>query len=169
MKFAPRWPRASHWLTEVSSIAWRLVSAASEERASESSNGPCSPRCSTWLPLLILSLTEELAYGTAVKVTFLRDFAVNARFLVALPILILAEPRIDRLVAHPGPRVSAIRLDQPRRARLFRGRHRANHSAPRSSASRRRDARRGVRSVFPRQDRIAHDRSLELARRRGAS
>ena len=50
----------------------------------------------TWLPLLILSLAEELAYGTAVKVTFLRDFAVNARFLVALPILILAEPRIDR-------------------------------------------------------------------------
>ena len=49
----------------------------------------------TWLPLLILSLAEELAYGTAVKVTFLRDFAVNARFLVALPILILAEPRID--------------------------------------------------------------------------
>ena len=49
----------------------------------------------TWLPLLILALAEELAYGTAVKVTFLRDFAVNARFLVALPILILAEPRID--------------------------------------------------------------------------
>jgi len=49
----------------------------------------------TWLPLLILSLAEGLAYGMAVRVTFLRDFAVNARFLVALPILILAEPRID--------------------------------------------------------------------------
>ena len=49
-----------------------------------------------WLPLLILSLIEGLAYGTEVKVPFLRDFAVNVRFLVALPILILAEPIIDR-------------------------------------------------------------------------
>jgi hypothetical protein len=52
--------------------------------------------CVTWIPLLSLSLAEEVAYGTAVEVTFLRDFAVNARFLVALPILFLAEPRIDR-------------------------------------------------------------------------
>jgi len=50
----------------------------------------------TWVPLLILSQVEDLAFGTAVTVTFLRDFAVNARFLVALPILILAEPTIDR-------------------------------------------------------------------------
>ena len=50
----------------------------------------------TWLPLLILSQAEDVARGTAVTVTFLRDFAVNLRFLVALPILILAEPTIDR-------------------------------------------------------------------------
>jgi len=50
----------------------------------------------TWLPLLILSLVQGMAYGTHVRIPFLHDFAVNARFLIALPILILAESRIDR-------------------------------------------------------------------------
>src|SRR5271154_1785895 len=49
----------------------------------------------TWLPLLILSLVQGVAYGPQVKIPFLRDFAVNARFLIALPILILAESGID--------------------------------------------------------------------------
>jgi hypothetical protein len=49
----------------------------------------------TWLPLLILSLMQGLAYGAQVRIPLLRDFAVNVRFLVALPILILAESRID--------------------------------------------------------------------------
>ena len=48
------------------------------------------------LPPLILSLIEGLAYGTEVRVSFLRDFAVNVRFVMALPILILAGPIIDR-------------------------------------------------------------------------
>jgi hypothetical protein len=50
----------------------------------------------TWLPLLILSLLQGLAYGAQVTIPLLRDFAVNVRFLVALPILILAESRIDQ-------------------------------------------------------------------------
>ena len=50
----------------------------------------------TWLPLLILSLIQRLAYGTQVTIPFLHDFAVNVRFVVALPILILAESRIDQ-------------------------------------------------------------------------
>ena len=50
----------------------------------------------TWLPLLILSQVQGVAYGTQVTIPFLRDFAVNVRFLVALPILILAESRIDQ-------------------------------------------------------------------------
>jgi hypothetical protein len=49
----------------------------------------------TWLPMLIFSLVQGLAFGSQVKVPFLHDFAVNLRFLVALPILILAESRID--------------------------------------------------------------------------
>ena len=49
-----------------------------------------------WLPLLILSAAQGLALGTRVHIPFLRDFAANARCLIALPLLILAEPEIDR-------------------------------------------------------------------------
>lgn len=50
----------------------------------------------SWLPLAILSLIEGVAYGHGLKIPFFKDFAVNARFLIALPILILAESPIDR-------------------------------------------------------------------------
>jgi len=50
----------------------------------------------TWLPLLVLSLAQGVAYGTQIKIPFLRDVAVNVRFLIAVPILILAESGIDR-------------------------------------------------------------------------
>jgi hypothetical protein len=50
----------------------------------------------TWLPLFVLSLIQGLAYGNQVKIPFLHDFAVNVRFFVALPILILAESGINK-------------------------------------------------------------------------
>ena len=50
----------------------------------------------SWLPLLLLSLMEGRAWGRHIEIPFLRDFAVNVRFLVAVPILIIAESRIDR-------------------------------------------------------------------------
>ena len=56
----------------------------------------------TWLPLLVFSARDGLAFGHQVTIPFIRDFAVNVRFLIALPILILAESRIDdqwRIVA----------------------------------------------------------------------
>ena len=57
-----------------------------------------------WLPLLVLSIIQGTAYGKQLQIPFLRDFAVNVRFLVALPILILAESSIDHewrlLVVH---------------------------------------------------------------------
>jgi hypothetical protein len=49
-----------------------------------------------WLPLLILSFAQGLAYNRNLQIPFLRDFAVNVRFLVSLPILVLAELGIDR-------------------------------------------------------------------------
>ena len=49
----------------------------------------------TWLPLLVLSVTEGLAVGGA-KIPFLYDIAAHARFLVAVPILVLAEIPIGR-------------------------------------------------------------------------
>jgi hypothetical protein len=50
----------------------------------------------TWLPLLVLSIVQGLAYGKQLQIPFLHDFAANVRFLVAMPILILAESSIDR-------------------------------------------------------------------------
>ena len=53
----------------------------------------------TWVPLLVLSAVQGLAIGKEVRIPFLGDFAGYTRFLVALPLLILAEGSIDRRVA----------------------------------------------------------------------
>jgi hypothetical protein len=50
----------------------------------------------TWLPLVIFVLIQGLAYNSQIRIPFFRDFAVNVRFLIALPILILAESSIDQ-------------------------------------------------------------------------
>src|SRR5262245_63674035 len=44
-----------------------------------------------WLPLLVLSTLEGNALGGNVSVPFLMSFEVHIRFLVALPLLIVAE------------------------------------------------------------------------------
>ncbi|MDM9384974.1 hypothetical protein QUB80_30415 [Chlorogloeopsis sp. ULAP01] len=49
----------------------------------------------TWLPLLLLSSVEGLAVGTALQVPFLKDIVAYSRFLVAVPVLIMAEVWID--------------------------------------------------------------------------
>jgi hypothetical protein len=45
----------------------------------------------TWVPLLVLSALRGHAWGASIKVPFLLDVETHARFLVALPALILAE------------------------------------------------------------------------------
>jgi hypothetical protein len=49
----------------------------------------------TWLPLLLLSVWQGSATGSDVQIPFLRDYAVHARFLISLPILILADGLLD--------------------------------------------------------------------------
>jgi hypothetical protein len=44
-----------------------------------------------WLPLLILSALGRHAWGDAVRVPFLADIEVHVRFLVVVPLLIVAE------------------------------------------------------------------------------
>jgi hypothetical protein len=53
-----------------------------------------------WLPLLLLSAAQDLALGTKVEVPFLHDFAANIRFLIALPLLIVAEAVVDPRLGH---------------------------------------------------------------------
>jgi hypothetical protein len=50
----------------------------------------------TWLPLLVLSALDGKALGGRPAVPFLLDFEVHVRFLVALPLLIVAEPVVHR-------------------------------------------------------------------------
>jgi len=51
-----------------------------------------------WLPLLILSAAQGVLFANA-KIPFLYDCAVYGRFLVAVPLLVLAELLIGRRVA----------------------------------------------------------------------
>ena len=57
-----------------------------------------------WLPLLVLSALQGVTLGNIVKIPFLYDFTANMRFLIAGPLLIIAEieidPRIRRVVKH---------------------------------------------------------------------
>jgi hypothetical protein len=47
-----------------------------------------------WLPLPILAGAQSVALGQNVLTSLLADFAVHARYLVAVPLFILAEPMI---------------------------------------------------------------------------
>jgi hypothetical protein len=58
----------------------------------------------TWVPLLILSVVKGTAYGHHIPLPFLRDFSTYSRFLLALPLFLLAEivlgPRIAGSAEH---------------------------------------------------------------------
>src|SRR5215831_13871453 len=49
----------------------------------------------TWVPLLALTLVDGTAIGSKVGIALLRDFSVYGRFLLGLPLLIIAEAIID--------------------------------------------------------------------------
>lgn len=49
----------------------------------------------TWLPLLLLSLKDGIAFGHQVKVPLLYDFSIYGRFFLGLPLLLFAETVID--------------------------------------------------------------------------
>jgi hypothetical protein len=53
-----------------------------------------------WLPLLVLSLLERKLYGTDVAVPFLLDVEVHSKLLIAVPILIAAEPIANQRLRH---------------------------------------------------------------------
>jgi hypothetical protein len=73
--------RRAHLCGDVAELLWRRVIALA---------------LITWLPLLALSIAEGYAWGDRVKVPFLFDVDVHARFLLALPLLIVAELVVHR-------------------------------------------------------------------------
>ncbi len=52
----------------------------------------------TWLPLLILSVVQGLAWGNRVNMNFLEDFATHMKFLLVLPLLIFSEHAVDHRI-----------------------------------------------------------------------
>lgn len=52
----------------------------------------------TWVPLLIMTLVSGLFWSDKVQIPFLYDFPVHIRFLVALPLMILAEGMADKRI-----------------------------------------------------------------------
>jgi hypothetical protein len=52
-----------------------------------------------WLPLLILSIVDGHAIGHGIRIPFLRDVEAHARFLVALPALLIAELEVHTRVS----------------------------------------------------------------------
>lgn len=44
-----------------------------------------------WLPLLFLSVMDQRALGGSLRIPFLYDIEAHVRFLIALPILVVAE------------------------------------------------------------------------------
>jgi hypothetical protein len=72
----------------------------------------------TWLPLLLLSAWEGHAWWGSVEVPFLLDAEVQTRFLLALPLLLLAElpvhQRMRRLLAQFIARNLIAGADRPR-------------------------------------------------------
>jgi hypothetical protein len=50
----------------------------------------------TWAPLLVLSAAQGLALTPRLRVPFLEDLLAHVRFLIALPLLVLAQAMIDR-------------------------------------------------------------------------
>jgi len=52
--------------------------------------------CGTvWIPLLVLSALQGLAFGNKVEIPFIKDFASHVRLLVIIPILVFAERSVD--------------------------------------------------------------------------
>ena len=72
----------------------------------------------TWVPLLVLSLLEGRAWWGQVEVPFLLNAEVHTRFLVALPLLLVAEltvhVRMRRLLGQFAARNLVAAADKPR-------------------------------------------------------
>jgi hypothetical protein len=79
----------------------------------------------TWLPLLFLSIWDGSTIGGRVHIPFLRDYAAQARLLIALPIVIIADSSVDstfRLIMRQFVRSNIIvPADVPRYLSIVRG------------------------------------------------
>jgi hypothetical protein len=87
-----------------------------------------------WLPLLLLSLIGGHALGGGIKLPFLRDIEAHARFLVALPVLIVAELivhlRVRPVVSRFVERNIVVSEDLPKFRAAIHSAERVRNSVP---------------------------------------
>ena len=74
-----------------------------------------------WLPLLLLSLRDGMAFGHQVKIPFLYDFAVYGRFFIGLPLLLYAELWLDPAIRQGVSEFVAARLVPEQELPAFEG------------------------------------------------
>jgi hypothetical protein len=75
----------------------------------------------TWLPLLILAAIEGVLFAGTVKVSFMASLSSHVRFLVAMPLLFVAEVWIDpRLASFVAQSVDSGLVPASKRAALDR-------------------------------------------------
>ncbi len=63
-----------------------------------------------WLPLLLLSALQGHAWGGVIKVPFLHDIEASARFLIALPVLVIAEVVVHKRISPLARRFTERRI-----------------------------------------------------------
>jgi len=61
----------------------------------------------TWLPLFILSVMQGQAWGEGTNLPFIEDFEVHIRFLIAVPLMIVAE-----LLVHQRMRMVVVQFEE---------------------------------------------------------
>lgn len=61
----------------------------------------------TWLPLFILSVINGQAWGESTNLPFIEDFEVHIRFLIAVPLMIVAE-----LLVHQRMRLVVVQFEE---------------------------------------------------------
>jgi hypothetical protein len=61
----------------------------------------------TWLPLFILSVIKGQAWGEGTNLPFIEDFEVHIRFLIAVPLMIVAE-----LLVHQRMRMVVVQFEE---------------------------------------------------------
>jgi hypothetical protein len=89
----------------------------------------------TWVPLLLLSALQGLAWTGKAALPFVADIEIQVKLLVALPLLILAETKVDARL----PRIANTFLD----VGLVDDRSRPEFDAAVASATRLRDSASG--------------------------
>ena len=74
--------------------------------------------CLTWLPLLVFTLLSGTALG-GVQIPFLRDFSAYSRFLIGIPLLLLAEIILAPRIADAAEQFLLTGIVQPKDYRRF--------------------------------------------------